>query len=146
LVWLKQASLRGATFRSAFLDNTILIAADMSEAILKGAQLIKANLRNANLTRTVLDKAALNGSVASRANFSHASARGTRFDDADLSYANLTGVNFEPMEPDGRPGNPEAALTLRGAIFQKVRGLTEKQRRLCVEKGAKFGDGNPSDY
>lgn len=140
--WLKQASLRGATFRGAFLDNAILIASNMSEAILRGAQLIEANLRSADLTRAVLDKAALNGSVASGADFSHASARGTRFDDADLSHANLTGVDFGPA--DGRPANPEAALTLQGAIFQKVRGLTDEQRRICVEKGANFRDGKPT--
>jgi uncharacterized protein YjbI with pentapeptide repeats len=140
--WLKQASLRGATFKSAFLDNTILIASDMSEAILRGAQLLEANLNGANLTRAILDKAALNGSVASHANFSHASARGTRFNDADLSNANLTGVHFGPVESGGRSANPEAALTLEGAIFKDVDGLTGEQKRLCIQKGAKFLDAN----
>jgi uncharacterized protein YjbI with pentapeptide repeats len=153
---LKQSSLRQATLEGAYLANIMLASADLS-----GANLIRADLRDATLTRAdftdaVLTSAALDRANVVETNFRNAklakvtmygtTAWGAQFDGADLSGARLFNVKFGAREDEdgGKLANPEAATTLRKAIFQDVTGLTDVQRSLCIEKGAIFQNAEPS--
>jgi uncharacterized protein YjbI with pentapeptide repeats len=144
----RQASFREARLTGATLTGAILEGANLSHAELNEADLSGANLREADFTNATLEYAVLSGSHADDAvfrdaNMSNVIMEGGTLRGADLANAHLTkaqfsGVNFAPIPPSKKRANPEAAMTLSEAEFDKVQGLTEEQIALCQRKGARF--------
>ncbi len=95
----RQASLVGADFSSARLDESDLGEADLTDALLPRASFKRANLSFATLERADLAAANLFEAQARRVRLGHASLRranlfSANLDEADLAFCDLTGANL----------------------------------------------------
>ncbi|MDQ5823647.1 MAG: pentapeptide repeat-containing protein [Chloroflexota bacterium] len=113
---LEDVALDYVDLRHAKLQNTTLNFSSLKEVDLSWAQMGGAKLRRADLSGAIFNETVLAG-----VDFTGADLSGARFNDVDL-----------------RDANPEAAASLKDAVFTNVRNLTAYQRKECTEKGARF--------
>jgi|GEM_PF-584340 len=95
----RQASLVGADFTAARLDECDLGEVDLTDAALPRASFKRANLSSAILTGADLSAANLFEAQARRVTFTHASLRranlfSTNLDESDMAFCDLSGANL----------------------------------------------------
>lgn len=120
--------LKKANFTNAYLDNAILIGANIA-----GATFLRANLKNTHFQFAKLETTTFHNADLDGADFYKADLR-----NADFSGANLTNVNFEEADlrwSDWSFNDKEEAETIdtkldnasfKGADLRYARGLTLK--------------------
>jgi len=118
---LRDADLRGAILRGAYLGGAILRDADLRGAILRGAYLGGAILRDADLRGADLRGAYLRGANLRGAILRDADLGGAILRDADLGGANLDGEKLTRA--------PVSILNLRWDVL-----ITEGYMRIGCER------------
>ncbi len=133
----EQRALQGRV--AALLETLDGVGVDLVGARLIGARLRSARLGGANLTNASLGYANLTFADLSGTNLSNANLREAYLICANLTNANLTNANLTNAncaEANFLGTDLSRVVSLRGARFRKVRGLSPENRAYAVANGA----------
>lgn len=137
--YLAYARLARADFDGIWMLGANLTGADLRLASLRGANLAGASFALAKLAYTQLDPY-----LGNRTNLVGADFSGATLESVDLEQADLTGAKFDDaVVSDVRlvrarlqGASLEAARSLKGTNIHGAKGLSDAQRKQCLDKGA----------
>ena len=139
---LQEADLQWANLNNATLDRTDLRRAKLGNATLIGARALKGlDLRGAVLSRAKLTGASLWDAQLQGAKLDGAMLRQAHFTNSNLSNVDLTGADLSEVEfwsVDFTGSNVQDSVSLQGATFRGVTGLSAEQIKACVQAGGAF--------